>query len=187
MLSFWPSLSLLVFSLVILLECRAIAGRVTLPLGGFLTVFCYGAIGAPLLALLLQQVLTPSDAAPESMRMMAWLIAPPIEELAKALPVIVLAFLTREARRLSIADLTLIGFASGAGFGFVEGNLDAIVNGTLPGLTSFAALGLQTGNGAVIRELHFVNTTADCNAGKPRWRNIRLKVCLLYTSDAADE
>ena len=62
-LSFWPSFSLLVFFLVILLECRAIAGRVTLPLGGFLMVFCYGAIGAPLLALLFQQILTSSDAS----------------------------------------------------------------------------------------------------------------------------
>ena len=157
-LSFWPSFSLLVFFLVILLECRAIAGRVTLPLGGILMVFCYGAIGAPLLALMLQQILTPSGASADSMRLMAWLIAPPIEELAKAVPVIVLAFLSREARRLSIADLTLIGFASGAGFGFVEGNLNAIVNGTLPGFTHLAALGLQTGNGGVFFAGHAVST-----------------------------
>src|SRR6185503_19545542 len=90
--SFWPSLSLLVFFLVIFLECRAIAGRVTLPLGSFLMVFCYGSIGAPLLALLLQQVPIFPDAGPASPA--TWLLGPPIEELAKALPVIVLAFLT---------------------------------------------------------------------------------------------
>ena len=63
-LSFWPSFSLLVFFLVIFLECRVIGGRVTLPLGSFLMVFCYGAIGAPLFALLLQQILLVPDATP---------------------------------------------------------------------------------------------------------------------------
>ena len=91
---------------------------------------------------------------------MAWLIAPPVEELAKALPVIVLAFLTREARRLSIADLTLIGFASGAGFGFVEGNLNALVNGTLPGF-------------AILRHWDFRPAMAACSSpamrSQPRW------------------
>ena len=158
MLAFWPSLSLLIFFLVIFLECRTIAGRVTLPLGGFLMVFCYGAIGAPLLALLLQQIPIFPDAGVDPAAPIAWLVGPPIEELAKALPVIVLAFLTREARRLSIADFALVGFASGAGFGFVEGNLNAIVNGTLPGLTHLAALGLQTGNGAVFFAGHAVAT-----------------------------
>ena len=113
-LTFWPSFSLLVFFLVIFLECRAIGGRVTLPLGSFLMMFCYGAIGAPLVALLFQQIpfFPAADVDPASP--IAWLIGPPVEELAKALPVIVLAFLTRESRRLSIADLTLVGFASGA-------------------------------------------------------------------------
>jgi RsiW-degrading membrane proteinase PrsW (M82 family) len=154
--SFWPSLSLLVFFLVIFLECRAIAGRVTLPLGSFLMVFCYGSIGAPLLALLLQQIPIFPDAGPASPA--TWLLGPPIEELAKALPVIVLAFLTRESRRLSIADLTLIGLASGAGFGFVEGNLNALVNGTLPSIQHLVALGLQTENGVVFFAGHAVTT-----------------------------
>jgi RsiW-degrading membrane proteinase PrsW (M82 family) len=151
-LSFWPSLSLLVFFLVIFLECRTIAGRVTLPLGSFLMVFCYGAIGAPLIALLLQQIPIFPDASA------AWLIGPPVEEIAKALPVIVLAFLTREARRLSIADLTLVGFASGAGFGFVEGNLNALANGALPSVQHVAALGLQTANGEVFFAGHPVSS-----------------------------
>jgi hypothetical protein len=183
-LSFWPSFSLLVFFLVILLECRAIAGRVTLPLGGFLMVFCYGAIGAPLLALLLQQVLTPSDATTESMRLMAWLIAPPIEELAKALPVIVLAFVAREARRLSIADLALIGFASGAGFGFVEGNLNALVNGTLPGFANLAALGLQGGNGAVFFPGHAVTTALVGLAAGIGLRFLPLKIVYAWAPSA---
>jgi RsiW-degrading membrane proteinase PrsW (M82 family) len=151
-LSFWPSLGLLVFFLVIFLECRTIAGRVTLPLGSFLMVFCYGAIGAPLLALLLQQVpFFPASSA-------AWLVGPPVEELAKALPVLVLAFLMREGRRLSIADLTLVGFASGAGFGFVEGNFNALVNGTLPSVQHLTAFGLQSANGTVFFAGHPVST-----------------------------
>ena len=183
-LSFWPSFSLLVFFLVILLECRAIAGRVTLPLGGLLMVFCYGAIGAPLLALLLQQILTPSDASADSMRVVAWLIAPPIEELAKALPVIVLAFLTREARRLSIADLTLVGFASGAGFGFVEGNLNALVNGTVPGFAHLATLGLQTGNGGVSFAGHAVATALVGLAAGIGLRFLPLKIVYAWAPSA---
>jgi RsiW-degrading membrane proteinase PrsW (M82 family) len=157
-LTLWPSFSLLVFFLVIFLECRTLGGRVTLPLGSFLMVFCYGAIGAPLLALLLQQIpLFPNaDADPASP--IAWLIGPPVEELTKALPVIVLAFLTRESRRLSIADLTLIGFASGAGFGFVEANLNALVNGTLPGVQYIAAFGLQSQADAIFFAGHPVST-----------------------------
>ena len=157
-LSFWPSFSLLVFFLVIFLECRVIGGRVTLPLGSFLMVFCYGAIGAPLLALLFQQIPLLPDASADPTGSIAWLFGPPIEELAKALPVIVLAFLTRELRRLSIADLTLIGFASGAGFGFVEGNLNALVNGTLPSVQHLAAFGLQSQGGVVFFAGHPVST-----------------------------
>src|SRR5258707_685799 len=55
-----------------------------------------------------------------------------------ALPVIALAFFAGISRRLSIADLTLAGLASGAGFGFVEGNLNALVTGTLPHFQSLA-------------------------------------------------
>ncbi len=115
---------------------------------------------------------------------MAWLIAPPIEELAKALPVIVLAFLTREARRLSIADLTLIGFASGAGFGFVEGNLNALVNGTLPGFTHLAALGLQTGDGGVFFAGHAVATALVGLAAGIGLRFLPLKVVYAWAPSA---
>jgi RsiW-degrading membrane proteinase PrsW (M82 family) len=159
-LSYWPSLGLLAVFLVIVLECRAIGARVTLPLGSLLVLFCYGCIGAPLLAVLVQQlpVLGGFDAAS-----MAWLTGPPLEELAKAVPVIVLAFLTRESRRLSIADLTVVGFASGAGFGFVEANLKMIVDGTLPDLGYFLAFGLQVApssaaDGSVYFAGHAVST-----------------------------
>jgi RsiW-degrading membrane proteinase PrsW (M82 family) len=155
--AYWPSLGLLIFFLVIFLECRAIAGRVTLPLGSFLMVFCYGSIGAPLLALLLQQIPIFADASAGTSPI-TWLLGPPIEELAKALPVIVLAFLTRESRRLSIADLTLIGFASGAGFGFVEANLNAIANGAFPSVEHLALFGLQSENGVVFFAGHPVTT-----------------------------
>lgn len=157
-LSLWPSFGLLVFFLVIFLECRTLGGRVTLPLGSFLMVFCYGSIGAPLLALLLQQIPLFPEGGADPLGPMAWLFGPPVEELAKALPVIVLAFLTRESRRLSIADLTLIGFASGAGFGFVEGNLNALVNGALPSLQHLAAFGLQTETGVIFFAGHPVST-----------------------------
>ncbi len=143
MFSFWPSLGLLLFFLAIFLQCRAVGGRVTLPLGSFLTFFGYGCIGASLLSLLLQQIPLLQFAAVQNSRLdlimpAAWLTGPPIEELAKALPVIALAFFAGISRRLSIADLTLAGLASGAGFGFVEGNLNALVTGTLPHFQSLA-------------------------------------------------
>lgn len=134
--SFWPSFSLLAFYLAIFLQCRLIAGRATIPLGGFAAYFVYGCSGATVLSLLLQQIpfLQVHDVANASGVLVppaAWWAAPPIEEFAKALPVIVLVFATQSWRRLSIADLTLIGFASGAGFGFVESNLAALA-GTSP-------------------------------------------------------
>ena len=111
-LSFWPSLSLLIFFLAIFLQCRAVGGRVTLPLGSFVTLFAYGCVGATLLSVLLQQLPLFQFAAVRNSHLdliipAAWLAAPPIEEFAKALPIIVLAFFPGVSRRLSIADLTL--------------------------------------------------------------------------------
>jgi RsiW-degrading membrane proteinase PrsW (M82 family) len=144
--SFWPSLSLLIFFLAIFLECRAIGARVTLPLKSFLLFFGYGCIGAPLLALLLQQIpLAHFDVAGgASLSAAAWFTAPPIEEFAKAFPILVLAFFMRESRRLSIADLTLAGFASGAGFGFVEANLKALANGAPASFEHLSGFGFET-------------------------------------------
>jgi hypothetical protein len=147
--SFWPSLSLLAFFLVIFLECRVVCGRVTIPLGGFLAFFVYGCVGATLFSLLLQQIPYLQFAAVANAQGMpvlpaAWWIGPPVEEFAKALPVIVLAFLTAAWRRLSIADLTLAGFASGVGFGFVESNLAVLVNGKLPAIQHLYLFGYQS-------------------------------------------
>jgi len=147
--SFWPSLSLLAFFLVIFLECRVVCGRVTIPLGGFLAFFVYGCVGATLFSLLLQQIPYLQFAAVANAQGMpvlpaAWWIGPPVEEFAKALPVIVLAFLTAAWRRLSIADLTLAGFASGVGFGFVERNLAVLVNGKLPAIQHLYFFGYQS-------------------------------------------
>jgi protease prsW family protein len=147
--SFWPSLTLLAFFLVIFLECRVVAGRVTMPLGGFVPFFAYGCVGAALFSLLLQQLwflqFAPvTNALGARIWPAAWWVGPPIEELAKILPVILLAFMTSAWRRLSIADLTLAGFASGAGFGFVEANLDALATGKLPGFQNLFAFGYQS-------------------------------------------
>ncbi|HYM17956.1 MAG TPA: PrsW family glutamic-type intramembrane protease [Micropepsaceae bacterium] len=148
MLSFWPSLSLLIFFLVIFLECRAVGARVTLPLKSFLLFFGYGCIGAPLLALVLQQIpffrFEAVAADGSYLSPAAWLTAPPIEEFAKAFPILVLAFLFRESRRLSIADFALAGFASGIGFGFVEANLKALANGTPASFQHLSGLGFET-------------------------------------------
>lgn len=135
MFSFWPSFGLLIFTLAIFLEGRALGGRATLPLRGFLAFFAYGCIGAPLFSLLLEQIPFFQFEAVDNARFdlvlpAAWWIGPPAEELAKAAPVILLAFVLKTWRRLSIADLTLIGFASGLGFGFVENNLHVLVNGS---------------------------------------------------------
>jgi hypothetical protein len=152
-LSFWPSLSLLAFCLVIFLECRAVGGRVTIPLGGFLAFFVYGCVGASLFSLLLQQIpylqfASVPNAQGVPIMPAAWWTGPPIEEFSKALPVIVLAFLTTAWRRLSIADLTLAGFASGAGFGFIESNLATLVNGKLPGSQHLFLFGYQSAQSA---------------------------------------
>jgi hypothetical protein len=132
-LSFCPSLSLLVFFLAIFLECRVLAGRVTVPLRGFFPFFAYGCVGASLLSLVLQQIpLGPANANSDFAKLASFVAGPPIEELAKALPIVVLAFIATTWRRLAIGDLALAGVACGAGFGFVECNLLTMVNGTLP-------------------------------------------------------
>ncbi len=154
MLSFWPSLSVFGFSLAVFFECRLLAGRATISLRGLVSYVLFGAIGASLIAILLEQIpfLSFGFMAPVRSALIAQavsLFGPVSEEFAKALPVILIAFVTGAWRRLSLADLVLIGAATGAGFGFAEANLNGVVNGTLPQFQHLLGFGYASaGTGA---------------------------------------
>ena len=126
MASWLPTLALLGIIALFWLERRLIGGRVTLSFSRFLEVFSLGCVGATLCALLLQRIVLlfmPVSTA-------AWTWGPVIEELAKASPAAILVIFFGGARWLSIADLTLLGLASGLGFEFVESNLRILGSGS---------------------------------------------------------
>jgi hypothetical protein len=93
-----------------------------------LIFFSFGAVGATLISLAAQRLaslwLTPAT--------VSYTVGPVVEELAQTLPVIIIALVLRDGRRLSVADLAMIGFTSGIGFGFVEANLRALAAGRIP-------------------------------------------------------
>lgn len=136
MLGLWPSLGLLLIFIVIWFECRLLAGRATLPLGRFVLFFTLGCVGSALLALLLQQLPFLRFTWGGDPTTASWLTGPTIEEFAKALPILILAFVLEDGRRLTIADLALVGFTTGAGFGFVESNFQTLTSGDAPGIPS---------------------------------------------------
>src|SRR5438309_7117486 len=127
MTSTWPTGIIVLLLALLWVECRLLSGRPTVAPGRFFLAFCFGTIGATVLSLLLERVgdafITPAH--------VGYTLGPPVEELAKALPLILIAFVWRDGRRLGIADLTLLGVATGLGFEFVETNLRALASGSL--------------------------------------------------------
>src|SRR5207245_10458869 len=115
----------------------------------FLHLFAWGCIGATAVSLLVARLL--------SIRMgtasYSYSAGPVVEELAKAAPVLLIAFVWRDGRRLTITDLALIGLASGLGFEFAESNLRALTRGTIAhdvaDVTPFIA-GLLIGIGGLV-------------------------------------
>ncbi|WP_010272577.1 PrsW family intramembrane metalloprotease [Paenibacillus senegalensis] len=59
-------------------------------------------------------------------------VTPIVEEIYKVLPLLVYLFFSRRARSLSLIDYGLIGFASGAGFQFVEETARRWISGWFP-------------------------------------------------------
>jgi RsiW-degrading membrane proteinase PrsW (M82 family) len=129
MLDLWPSFSLFVLLLVLLIELRLLGGRWTLGTGRLMLSFSFGAAGAAILIIAAQRlalIFLSNDTA-------AWTTGPPLEELGKALPVLLLAYGFSARRRLTVADYALIGIASGLGFEFAEGNFWTVLGEEHPG------------------------------------------------------
>lgn len=120
----WPCASLLLVMLFFWYERRLLGGSATLPFSGFRQAFTASCVAAPLCALLLQR-LSLVFVSPETM---SWSLGPVIEECAKAAPVLILIFAYGAERYLTIADMTLLGLASGLGFSFVEQNLRVLAS-----------------------------------------------------------
>src|SRR5579872_2399714 len=98
MSAIWPSVLLFAVSVAALVPFRFLGGRLTLGFGCLMLCFSYGAAGASLINLVLQRALLflmPADTA-------AWTVGPPLEELTKAAPVLLLAYAFAGARRLSV-------------------------------------------------------------------------------------
>jgi len=145
----WPTLELAGLLLLLWTECRLLALRTTVSPRRFLQLFAWGCIGATAVSLLVARLL--------SIRMgtasYSYSAGPVVEELAKAAPVLLIAFVWRDGRRLTITDLALIGLASGLGFEFAESNLRALTRGTIAhdvaDVTPFIA-GLRIGIGGLV-------------------------------------
>jgi hypothetical protein len=132
--SWLPTVGLLAILLLFWLERRLIGGRATLSFSRFSETFSLGCVGATLGALLLQRIVLQFL----SINTASWTWGPFIEELAKAAPAAMLVIFFAAARWLSLADLVLLGLASGLGFEFVESNLRLLASGggsSIPGLS----------------------------------------------------
>ena len=113
-----PTFSLLLSLIVIALIFRVFAWRATMATGTLVLVFSFGSIAATLISLYLQGLLLPFM----PIKVISFTAGPVFEEVAKLLPVILIAFFPLIVRRLSVADFALVGFVSGLGFQFVENN-----------------------------------------------------------------
>lgn len=122
------SLVLLLLICLLWAEVRFMAGRTTIGAPRFLVFFGLGSVGATLCSAVVERAAVHFLAASVA----AHTVGPVVEELAKALPLATIAFLTPAGRRLTIADLTLIGLTTGLGFMFVETNLTLMSGAALP-------------------------------------------------------
>lgn len=127
MLNSWPTFWFYVLAMLLLVEFRAVAARPVVGVGRLLLFFSFGAIGAGVSNLVIQRIAFAAMSGDTA----GWVVGPASEELLKALPVALIAYVFAERRRLGIADYTLIAFSTGLGFNFVEGNLRALVDGQI--------------------------------------------------------
>ena len=121
-LSFWPTLYLAVSLLVIWLGFRLLAGRTVLPARRFARFFVMGMVGAGFASLVAQRIMTNWA----DVETVSWSSGPIIEEVFKAIPVLVVVLLLIDGRRLAIGDAVMAGIATGLGFQFVEGNFGVL-------------------------------------------------------------
>jgi RsiW-degrading membrane proteinase PrsW (M82 family) len=126
-LSAWPNAAFAVLLALTWCLIRPLAGRTTLSIGRFVQVFVLGAVGTTAASLILHQIpiiwLTHQT--------VSWTFGPPIEELTKAAPVLLLAYVFADRWRLTIADFVLIGFTTGLGFAFAETNFYLLAFGQM--------------------------------------------------------
>ena len=164
MLPVIPSLSLLLVLVSYWLLCRLYGWHSTLSSSTYAMFFTFGCVGSTLVTLYLQAIPMPfakeqgtgyAEVAPST-----WLTDPAIEEVAKIIPLLIIVGFISVARRLSIADFTLIGFTTGLGFGFVESNFTRVLTSDLFGWQHVLGLGYdmgQRGNYPIYFAGHWTN------------------------------
>ena len=154
-----PMLPVLALLMVPLAIGYLVGGRVTLSIRQFAQALMFGAVGATVLAYLLERMASRVV----GVGALPYTAAPIIEELAKALPLVVIVGFRPDWRKLTAVDLAIIGLATGVGFEFVETTLRVIVHGSLNagGVLSASPwlLGWRTaGDGAINAAGHAVWT-----------------------------
>jgi hypothetical protein len=108
---------------------RLLGGRATLATRDFARVFVLGAAGSTVVAFGLERLARAETSYPR----VSAVYAAPIEELAKALPLLVILALFSNWRRLTISDWTLLGLAGATGFTFVQWALELAIPEHDPG------------------------------------------------------
>jgi RsiW-degrading membrane proteinase PrsW (M82 family) len=120
MLNIWPSLTLLLLVALFWFEFRPLGGGATLGFGRFLLYFLLGCVGSSVFTIVLQRFAILFF----DLKTVSWSFGPPIEELTKAAPVLLLIYYFKLGRPFTIADMTLIALACGLGFAFMEEIMD---------------------------------------------------------------
>jgi hypothetical protein len=128
MMSAWPSFVWFVLCLLLLAEYRALSGRATVGFSRILLFFSLGAAGAGVVSIVFQRLAIGIW----NETTVSWGYGPAIEEVLKALPVLLVAYVFAERRRLTIADYTILAFATGLGFSFTESNFGVVASGNVP-------------------------------------------------------
>ena len=150
MLSSWHSVAFLLILLLILVEFRLLGGRLTISVGRLLMFFGFGATGAVVGSILVERLAE----IPLDVETIVYTVGPPFEQALQALPLFLLAFVFAGGRRLTIADYTLIGIATGLGFQLIEDNFLVVISQEVPpnlldgGISSSVVQGLHLSDSA---------------------------------------
>src|SRR5437870_285970 len=111
-------------NLVILLAAtwaifRLLAGRATLATAHFVRIFVVGAVLSFALAIVAERLAGTWASVDQITR----LYAGPIDEIAKALPLLIVIGSFAAWRRLTVSDYALLGLAGGLGYTFTQWSL----------------------------------------------------------------
>src|SRR2546423_15514267 len=98
---------------------RPLAGRATLATTHFIRIFVVGAMVSFALAVVAER-LAGAWASPEQITR---LYAGPIDEIAKALPLLIIMSSLAAPRRLTVSDYALLGLAGSLGYSFIHWTL----------------------------------------------------------------